>query len=121
MEYKRGDIVSGVVTGIQPYGAFLMLDDHTTGLVHISEISDDFVRDVRYFVRVGETLEVKVMDVDDIHHQLRLSLKAMRPSNKRAASRYRRYSYVPEAVIGFRSLETKLPEWIREKEGGTIQ
>ena len=44
MHYKIGEIVEGIITGIQPYGAFVSLDDETCGLIHISEISDGFVK-----------------------------------------------------------------------------
>lgn len=44
MEYKIGDIIEGQVTGIQPYGAFISLDDHTQGLVHISEVQAGYTK-----------------------------------------------------------------------------
>ena len=43
-DYKIGQIIEGVITGVKPYGAFVKVDEQTTGLIHISEISDDFVR-----------------------------------------------------------------------------
>ena len=46
MYCKPGQIIEGKVTGIQPYGAFVSLDGHTTGLIHISEISDGFVEKI---------------------------------------------------------------------------
>ena len=52
MPYQIGQTVEGKVTGIQPYGAFVMLDRHTSGLIHISEISDGYVRDISRFVKV---------------------------------------------------------------------
>ena len=113
MIYKPGDIVKGTVTGIQPYGAFVVLPD-STGLIHISEISDGFVEDVRYFVKVGEEVELQVTAADDKTGHYRLSLKAAHPKT-RTRFRYRRYEKLPEPVIGFRSLETLLPEWIEEK------
>lgn len=116
MKYQIGDIVQGVVTGIQPYGAFVLLPDHTTGLIHISEISADFVKDIHYFVSVGETLELKVIDVDPENGQLRLSLKALRRNNNRIHPRYLGRDKIPTPIIGFRSLETNLPIWIAEKE-----
>ena len=39
MQYRIGQIVEGTITGIQPYGAFVSLDEETSGLIHISEIS----------------------------------------------------------------------------------
>ena len=48
--YKVGDIVEGIVTGIQNYGAFVMLEDDIVGLIHISEVSSKFVRSIADFV-----------------------------------------------------------------------
>ena len=59
-----GDIVDVTITGIQPYGAFALLPDGSSGLIHISEISDGFVRDVNQFVFYGEQVKVKVIDID---------------------------------------------------------
>ena len=56
MIYKPGQIVEGKITGIQPYGAFVALEHHVSGLIHISEISDGFVKDISKFVTVGDVL-----------------------------------------------------------------
>ena len=62
---KRGDIIDVKITGIQPYGAFASLPDNSTGLIHISEISDKFVKSIDSFVKVGESIKVKVIDFDE--------------------------------------------------------
>ena len=54
MTYQIGQTVEGKITGIQPYGAFVSLDRNTSGLIHISEISDGYVRDISRFVNVGD-------------------------------------------------------------------
>ena len=115
MQYQVGQIVTGVVTGIQPYGAFVYIDEQHSGLIHISEISEDFVRDVRYFVKVGETLRLKVVDIDQVTGQLRLSLKALNSNHARKFKKYQRKDQLPEMVIGFRSLESHMDEWIAQK------
>ena len=76
-----GDIVDVTITGIQPYGAFALLPDGSSGLIHISEISDGFVRDVNQFVFYGEQVKVKVIDIvtvlyDFIAHNRTRSYKA---------------------------------------------
>ena len=48
--YKKGQIIKGTITGIEKYGAFVSLDEYYTGLIHISEISHGFVRDINDFV-----------------------------------------------------------------------
>ena len=118
MEYsvQIGDVVDVTITGVQPYGAFALLPDKSSGLIHISEISDKFVRDVENFVHVGEVIRVKVIDIDNETHQAKLSLKAMQTLKKR---RYKRaYKSQRELIVetpkGFSSLKEKLPEWIRQ-------
>ena len=46
MDYRIGMVLTGRVTGIQPYGAFVLLDDNTQGLIHISELKHGFISDV---------------------------------------------------------------------------
>ena len=113
MTYQRGQVVQGIVTGIKPYGAFVKIDDTTDGLIHISEISDNFVNDVSLFVRQGEKIVVKVIDSDPVTGQLKLSLKAVQPPRK-SHMRYRNLNSI-NRFIGFRSLKERLPEWIMEE------
>jgi predicted RNA-binding protein with RPS1 domain len=113
MDYRAGQVVEGTVTAIRPYGAFVQVDEQTTGLIHISEISERFVRDVSHFVKVGEKVVVKVIDVDREKHQLKLSLKAVAPP-RRAAPRYRGAAD-PADPIGFAALRQALPHWIAQQ------
>lgn len=116
-DYKIGQIIEGVITGIKPYGAFVKLDDKTSGLIHISEISDDFVRDIRYFVSQGEVVIAKIIDIDPNQNQLRLSLKALNYSHRKErteTSRKRRL--LPKRNIGFDTIKEHLPLWIEKKE-----
>lgn len=115
MKYKIGEIVEGKITGIQAYGAFVALDDDTNGLIHISEISDGYVKDITRFVRVGDTVRVKIIDIDESTNQVRLSLKALH--KKRAHGRMGMFSHkatLPESKLGFLSIEKQLPIWIQE-------
>ena len=64
-KYKKGSIIEGSVTGIENYGVFVNLDDYYSGLIHISEISHGFVKDVNNYVNLGDTIKVKVVEVDD--------------------------------------------------------
>jgi predicted RNA-binding protein with RPS1 domain len=117
MNYRTGQIVEGKVTGIQPYGAFVSLDSHTTGLIHISEISDGFVKDISRFVHVGETVRVKIMEYDPHANQAKLSLKAVRRTHTRNRRRpVMAKASLPVMKIGFRSIARKMPEWIAEAQ-----
>ena len=83
MRYKIGDVVEGVVTGIKPYGAFVYIDSCHTGLIHISEISDYFVKDVHTFIKVNEKVKVKILDKADDGYHYKLSLKALKINKAR--------------------------------------
>ena len=54
---KRGDIIDVKITGIQPYGAFALLPDSSTGLIHISEISDKFVKSIASYVHINDIVK----------------------------------------------------------------
>ncbi|NLC97167.1 MAG: S1 RNA-binding domain-containing protein [Erysipelotrichaceae bacterium] len=114
MQYKIGQIVEGTITGIQPYGAFVSLDDKTCGLVHISEISDGFVKDVGNFVKVNDRIKVKVIDYDEKNNQVRLSLKAVNPNRFRKERKPLKYGSLPPMKLGFKSLEDKMKDWMEE-------
>lgn len=104
---KRGDIIDVKITGIQPYGAFASLPDNSTGLIHISEISDKFVKSIDSFVKVGESIKVKVIDFDQETNHAKLSLKAIdnryRRRNKRVYYKNPRRLIV-ETPNGFKPL-----------------
>ncbi|MCD7808857.1 MAG: CvfD/Ygs/GSP13 family RNA-binding post-transcriptional regulator [Erysipelotrichaceae bacterium] len=112
---RTGDIIDVTITGIQPYGAFASLPDHTSGLIHISEISDKFVRNVENYVHVGEVIRVKVIDIDEETHQAKLSLKAVRLAKRKYKRAYKnRREKIKETPLGFNPLQEKLPEWIAQ-------
>jgi len=115
--HKVGQVVVGRVSGIQPYGAFVEIDEQTTGLIHISEMSDYFVKDISLYVQVGDQVYLKVLEASEDGRQLKLSLKAVyqRPLRRfRARDLSQR---LPQSTIGFKSLAQKLPEWIKDWKG----
>jgi len=114
-DYKVGMIVYGEVSGIKPYGAFITFDSGITGLVHISEISNYFVKDISNFIKIGDHVMLKVIDIDHDHKQLRLSYKAL-SQNVRKHPKRSKFEGLPNRVLGFSSIANKLPEWVKEKE-----
>ncbi len=115
--YRVGDIVTGHVTGIQPYGVFVALDDETQGLVHISEITYGYVKNIRRYVRVGEKIRVKVIAVDTKTNRVSLSIRALKRPPRHQRKYFETRKTLEERVkerddIGFRSLAFKLKEWI---------
>ena len=60
-----GNIIEGKVISVMPFGAFVDLGGKKSGLVHISEISSGYVKDINEYVKKGDTLRVKVISIDD--------------------------------------------------------
>ena len=65
MSIEVGSIVDGVVSGITNFGAFINLPENKVGLVHISEVADVYVKDVKDFLKEQDKVKVKVLSVDD--------------------------------------------------------
>lgn len=114
-DYKPGMIVYGRVSGIQPYGAFVSFGEDVSGLIHISELSNGFVRDVNKFVNINDYVMVKVIDVDKGAKQLRLSFKAIE-QNARKLRKKTRFPGMPANKIGFSSIKDSLDIWVKEKK-----
>lgn len=74
--YEENQVVTGVVTRITNFGAFIELEEGVEGLCHISELSDAHVNRVQEVVQIGDTVEVLILSVDAIQHQMALSVKA---------------------------------------------
>ena len=106
--FKAGSIVKGQVTGIEKYGAFVSIDDEYTGLIHISEISNDFVNDINSFLKVGQTIYCEVLEVDDINKKIKLSIKDINYKTKND-------SVIQESRLGFLPLKNHLNKWISDK------
>ena len=76
MSIEVGSIVEGVVTGITNFGAFVELPEGKVGLVHISEVADEYVRDVHDFLKEKDKVKVKVLTIDD-RGKIGLSIKQL--------------------------------------------
>ena len=103
-----GSVVKGEVTGIESYGIFVKLSDNHFGLVHISEISEKFVKDINSYVNIGETIYVEIKDIDKENNKYILSIKGL---NYRIDENRK----VKESVRGFTPLKQHLPIWINDK------
>ena len=75
-EIEVGAVIDGTVARITPYGAFLQLDEGQVGLVHISEIDRNYVKDVRDHLRENDRVTVKVVSIKD-DGKIDLSIKAL--------------------------------------------
>ena len=75
MSSEIGEIVEGRITGVTKFGAFVKLPDGRDGLVHISEIANEFVTDVNQFVKLGDTVKVKLIGLNTKLNKFDLSIK----------------------------------------------
>ncbi len=74
MALEIGSVVEGKVTSIAKFGAFVLLPEGKSGLVHISEIANAFVSDVHEFVQVGQSVKVRILSISD-EGKINLSIK----------------------------------------------
>ncbi|MGT2912052.1 S1 RNA-binding domain-containing protein [Streptococcus cameli] len=111
---KIGDKLKGVITGIQPYGAFVELENHTTGLIHISEIKTGYVNNIRELLHVDQEVLVQVVDVDEYTGKASLSLRTLE-EEKQSLPRRHRFTNAKHK-IGFASLAKQMPLWIQESK-----
>lgn len=81
MSFAVGQVVEGKVTGITNFGAFVELSPGMTGLVHISEIADVFVRDIKDFVQLNDQVKVKILSMQD--GKISLSMRQAHPKSSR--------------------------------------
>lgn len=82
MSLEKGSIVEGKVTGVMPFGAFVSLPDNKSGLVHISEITKEYVKDINDYIKQGDEVKVKVLDVDK-NGKINLSIRQAQVAEKK--------------------------------------
>ena len=74
---KIGDKLKGKITGIQPYGAFVELENGTIGLIHISEIRPGYIENIHDSVKIGQQVLVQVVDYDEFSGKSSLSMRTL--------------------------------------------
>ena len=79
-KYMVGDIVKGKVVRIVPFGAFVELEKGIDGLVHVSQISHEWLENPTSALKVGEEVEAKIIAIDHEKEKITLSIKAMTPA-----------------------------------------
>jgi len=106
MSIEVGSKVKGKVTGITNFGAFVELEENKTGLVHISEVADSYVKDINDYLTVGDTVEVKIINVEK-DGKIGLSIKKAKdkPARPQRSSRERAESF-----------ESKMNQFLKDSE-----
>lgn len=114
-ELRVGEIIKVQVIGFQPYGIFIKSLDNEeyTGLIHISEVSNDFVKDVTKVANYGDILFAKILDIDKDNHHIKLSIKATRPKVRYKSNYIKQKNNAYNS--DFSSLALHLNDWIMEQ------
>ncbi|MCI6788467.1 MAG: S1 RNA-binding domain-containing protein [Mollicutes bacterium] len=118
--FKKGDITEGIIIKIVKYGVFLSFDGGYVGLLHISEISSNFVNDINSYFTIGDKVKVLIKNVNKEDKFLSVSIKELPPEfnpYKDIVPSKKITTYLKE--IDFSKLEKALPKMIEielEKE-----
>lgn len=109
MNYKIGDIIEVTVSGIENYGIFVNALDDYTGLIHISEVDNGYVKSINDYVKVGDKIYSHIIGVDYDRKHLNLSIKNMNYNDNDNGKRG-----IKENINGFLPLYNNLDKWIEE-------
>ena len=137
-----GTIVEGKVIKIKPFGAIISIDEKTQGLVHISQISNNFVQNINEHISIGDTVKVKVLSIDKENKKISLSIKETlspltKPTktqnniknreqknnyeNKGSNNVNNEYFHPQPSITASSDFEDKMKEWLKqanEKQAG---
>lgn len=107
MAIELGSKLEGKVTGITHFGAFVLLPSGETGLVHISEISDSYVRDINEHLKINDPVTVKVINLDNG----KIGLSIRQASDNPAPHRQR-----PRFGANRQTLEDKISRFMKDSD-----
>lgn len=108
-----GQQITGKVTGIQPYGAFVSIGENIQGLVHISEITHGFVKDINDHLSVGDSVTVEIINIDEKNNKYSLSIKATTAAPTKKKKQKQR-QVKSEQTTGFNTMEAELKQWLEQ-------
>lgn len=114
MNYQVGDLIIGKVASVKPYALFLSFDEDVKGLLHISELSDAYIKDIEKYGSVGDEIKVKILSIDDNNGFLRVSYKRVPEEERYSTHVNESRIYLDEGEKDFSILEKNLPIWIKE-------
>ena len=111
--YKINDIIEGTIIVIRPFGAIMIFEDGQKGLLHISEIANTFIRNIKRYLKIGKTYQVKIIGIEEDGF-LKVSMSKITSEDKEM---YRNTTMkrtpVDKENIDFTALEEKLKEWTK--------
>lgn len=112
INYKVNDIIEGTVISIRQFGAIMIFEDGQKGLLHISEIADSFIRNIKGYLKVGKTYQVKVIGIEEDGF-LKVSMSKITQEEKDEwKNQTVKRNPIDQQFVDFTVLKEKLPEWI---------
>ncbi len=108
MSVSVGEIVEGTISDIMNYGAFVKLEDGKNGLIHISEVSRDYVEDIHNVLKSGDKVKAKVISIDE-KGKIALSIKKALPSSKTKDN-------YPKENVGPLTLDDMLSKFLKDSD-----
>ncbi len=123
--FEVGSIVSGKVIKVKPFGAIILLENGKQGLVHISQISRNFVQNIEDHIKIDEEVKVKVLNIDEENGKIGLSIKDAlpKPENNNFKNKEQKNNYEPkntqtksaaESPNPSSDFEEKMKEWLKQ-------
>jgi len=103
---KKGDIVKGRITNIKPFGAFVKINETVDGMIHISEVSDRFVRSIDDYLSVGDIVDLEVIEISG-NKKVSLSYRTQNINGRKKKE-------IINLTHGFKSLANKLDGWVED-------
>jgi len=86
-EFKIGDVVEGEINRLTPFGAFIKLSDDINGLIHLTEITGEAIKDPSEALKIGEKVKAKIIAIEPNEHRIGLSIKALTEEPKKKIKR----------------------------------
>ena len=114
MQLETGAVLEGKVTGITKFGAFVGLPGDKSGLVHISEIANSYVSDINEHLKVGQTVKVKVIGIND--GKINLSIKKAEETQPAPQPRKSAPQRTDAKTDGNENFEDKLKKFMQESD-----
>lgn len=114
MKFEVGQLVIGKVIKVKPFALFMEFEGGVEGLLHISEISDSYIRDIEKFGSKGDEIKVKIVSIDETNGFLRVSLKKV-PAEEAYSTHSNNVRKLPDCDKNdFKPLADHLNEWINK-------
>lgn len=114
MSLAAGNILEGKVVNITNFGAFVEVEGGSTGLVHISEVADSFVKDIKEHLKEGDKVKVKVISIED-NGKISLSIKQGTPKPKKS-TKPADFDWTPEKKKLTGNFEDKISKFLKDSE-----